>query len=291
LRSIIVMALCLAGLPTLGLNAQAVFGRVLDASTGGPNAVASVSLIKDSVVVASTLADNNGEFQISAPDSGHYQVRAGRFGYVTATGERILLSRGEYVTVEMRLEGHGIALEPLRVTARSRLERGRDGFARRRELGKGWFLTKDSIRARKPTLTTDMFMGIPGLQIRDEPDGRIVVQTLKGHCFVVFANHMSRPLGRSSRVSNVARMGLRSPRGAGSGSGAGSGQVRSLQASGSMNALNRQFTPTDVEGIEVYRSFSEVPAELRGGIRMSEIWPSGFLGACGVALVWSKSAW
>ena len=283
MRSILLMAPALVALPASGLKAQTVFGRVLDATTGTPVAVASISLVKDSAVVATTLADSNGEFRITAPDSGHYQVRAGRIGYVTATGERILLSKGEYVTVEMRLEAHGIALEPLRVTARSRLERGRDGFARRRELGKGWFLTKDSIRARNPTLTTDMFMGIPGLEVIDASDGRVVVRSLKGGCFVIFANHMSRPLGRSNRATNVARMGL-SRR-------AGTGQLRSMQPAGSMNALNNQFTPTDVEGIEVYRSFSEVPAELRGGIRLSEMWPAGYLGACGVALVWSKSAW
>jgi hypothetical protein len=47
----------------------------------------------------------------------------------------------------------------------------------------------------------------------------------------------------------------------------------------------------EVEGIEVYRSFREVPDEIRASIYMSWIWPPEHLGGCGVVIIWTRLGW
>ena len=52
----------------------------------------------------------------------------------------------------------------------------------------------------------------------------------------------------------------------------------------------------DIVGIEVYKSYREVPRELRESIYADLIWPVDVtvktkIGGCGVARVWTKAAW
>ena len=51
--------------------------------------------------------------------------------------------------------------------------------------------------------------------------------------------------------------------------------------------------PRLVEGVEIYRGFDEVPKELLKGLWIGAIWPGNGQPQppCGVAIVWTRSAW
>jgi hypothetical protein len=90
--------------------------------------------------------------------------------------------------------------------------------------------------------------------------------------------------------------------GAGSPGDASTGRCASrLTLSGTFSAADRSrsmaeievddFNLDEIEGIEIYRSFSEIPDELRYSIHLPQIWPSDHLGACGFAIVWTTVSW
>ena len=64
---------------------------------------------------------------------------------------------------------------------------------------------------------------------------------------------------------------------------------------GKRPTLNDLVSVERVVGIEIYRDFSEIPLELRTAGRIAEIWQkggwSGIDSPCGIAWVWTKSAW
>jgi len=79
------------------------------------------------------------------------------------------------------------------------------------------------------------------------------------------------------------------------------GRADMLSLSGTFSAADRSrsmaeievddFNIDEIEGIEIYRSFSEIPDELRYSIYLPQIWPADHLGACGFAIVWTTVSW
>jgi hypothetical protein len=51
------------------------------------------------------------------------------------------------------------------------------------------------------------------------------------------------------------------------------------------------FDPETFEGIEIYRSSSELPDELLSGLRILDLWPMGWPQMCGVAWIWTRAGW
>jgi hypothetical protein len=49
-------------------------------------------------------------------------------------------------------------------------------------------------------------------------------------------------------------------------------------------------TSDDVEAVEIYRDYREIPLELRRSMLGSVVWPDDNF-ACGAALVWTKAGW
>ena len=261
----------LAGLSLLGISpvsAQAIRGRVLEAGSDRPVVAANVSLIDEKGAAAATaVTDSAGSFVIRPPRPAKYWVRAQRLGYVTLLSLAIEFTGSTTPDVTIRLQPRGIPLDTLRVRAeRGELEIGRSQFARRCGSTEAICLTQARIKATGAVWPTDVFNAIPGMAVIDNGRTRTVRSFEGWGCFVIFLNHQTRPL-QSARGGTPAVMHM------------------------------DELVLADIVAIEIYKSFREVPLELRESMLMPEIWPVDLslrrpqIGACGVARVWTKAAW
>jgi hypothetical protein len=125
-----------------------------------------------------------------------------------------------------------------------------------------------------------VFEEVPGLLVR--PLEESIASLIGWQCLVFIYNHAGRPMAFSYR--NLSTLLLR-PTG-----------LRNLDRP---PAGTRGYSPRDlfqievdeVEGIEIYRSFREVPDEIRASIYLSWIWPPEHLGGCGVVIIWTRPGW
>jgi hypothetical protein len=180
------------------LAGQTIRGIVVESRTETPIAFARLALVQaDGTVDASTTADGEGRFRLTA-SAGLYRLTSERLGYASVTDSIRLDAVGE-VLVVVRMAAEAVPLDPIVVVGRSGLERGRDGFERRRSLGRGLFLTVDSIRAREPVVATDAFYSLPGVIVHDDltPGGRrdpIFYTSSGAKCLLIYMDHIVTPL-------------------------------------------------------------------------------------------------
>ena len=187
-------AVALLALTTSPLEAQFVRGLALDAETGQPVAEASITFVAEGRGGAGTTvrSDSLGRFAMAAPEPGGYRLRVRRIGYKEATSGLLVLEEGMAMEVEMRLAPAASALQPLRVFARrSWREWGKDGFERRRALGKGVFLAPDDIDRVDPRLVTDYLRRVPGIQVFYHGGDSTEIRSLRGHrCLRILVNRL-----------------------------------------------------------------------------------------------------
>jgi hypothetical protein len=113
-------------------------------------------------------------------------------------------------------------------------------------MGTGTFLDRDSIALREPRFVWDAFRGVKGIRVGN--DGGI--SAMAGfRCMRTYFNHNLRqsPLG-------------------------------------DLALDTRMILPREIEAIEVYLTYWDIPEELRGSAA-SDTWP------CGLAIVWTKVGW
>ncbi len=265
------------------LQAQRVVGRVVDQSTGDPLPFTYVALLGEGgATVRAAESDRTGFFLLDV-EAGSYRLRATRLGYSEHLSDPLDLRSDETLSVVVRMAVQAIPMPPLEVVARGRDEPGRSGFERRMALGKGVFLTVDSIRARNPVLVSDAFHGIPGVVVF-EGMGPVKVYSMYGaKCFIMFRDHfpVGEPVGTAPdlRLPTSGRPSLFGPTGSG--------------------PINERLKIDWIRGIEIYRDLSEVPQELRTANVISQIWPAGGrvsggrtrYESCGLILIWTDLGW
>ena len=108
----------------------------------------------------------------------------------------------------------------------------------------GNFLTRDDIEKRQSILTTDLFRTIPGLNVAFDGNNYTVQSSRAGN--------MSCPM---------------------------QWYLDGSPFDNSDNSLDQMLRPDDIEGIEIYKSASEVPVQYQGQHA-----------SCGTILVWTKRA-
>jgi hypothetical protein len=234
------------------LHAQRVTGRVIEEGSGQGIGFTQVSLIaSDTAVAARTLADSAGFFVLDGR-IGSFRLRAERLGYATVVSDTIVMQPGEVIDVLLRLSAQAVALAPLEIRARGGLEKGRFGFERRRAMGKGWFMTEDSIMAREPAVATDAFHAIPRVNVSFR--GQISSWT-GAKCLRIFLDNVPIALRRGGEDLNL-------------------------------------FTaPERIRAIEVYRDWYEVPHELRTAGRLFDLTQPRQIVPCGLVWVWTDNGW
>ncbi|CAN5646847.1 hypothetical protein BH23GEM11_BH23GEM11_07470 [soil metagenome] len=288
-----VLLLCL--FYTAPLQAQSVSGRVIDDFTNQPVATATVTLLNAQLAtVGAASSSEGGFFQLRMPASGSYTLRVQRIGYEDHEGRAFEVAAGEHVEVELRLSPAGVRLDPLVVLARRAFEPGREGFARRRELGRGLFLDMITIAVAEPRVATDVFRGLEGVQVVGAVDGgllRFSIGSMRGHrCLAVFLDHAADPI-MIQRSPTAPRLepGVGAMRG---GLAGGGGSLRSEAppefAAWVYGSLDDLVDPSSLRGVEVFRDWTEVPDELRRGIRAQHLLHGGY---CGIVLIWTEIGW
>jgi hypothetical protein len=206
-------------------------------------------------------------------EPGQYTLRIRRIGFQPLTTPVITLALNDVFEGTYRVTPATVRLATERITAKRNLELGRDGFLKRRTLGKGVFLTRSDFGEKNQSEFANLLRDVEGIQV--DADGR-VNSTEGWRCLYFMVNKVM--------VTSV-------PRG--------------IPASTMWPTLE-DLVPSghDVMGIEVYREFGEVPEEFR-----LDAWPGWRPGQravpntrsldrrgasdapCGLVSIWTRAAW
>ena len=149
--------LLLAGLapllfPSSELSAQAVRGRLLDASSAEPVAGALIVLLDAAgSELASTVTSARGTYHLRAPGAGRFRLRAERIGFQSSLSGEITLLAGETATEELTASSSAIVLPVLSVESESechvRPEEGEATYALWEEARKALEITERTATA------------------------------------------------------------------------------------------------------------------------------------------------
>lgn len=243
--------LLLAPLPTEGQ--VLLTGRVVDAVEGTPVPLAVVDLLdSEGDSLATTRADSGGTFRFPRPEGGRFLLRARSLGHDPRVEGPLVLAAGDTVAFDLRLGVAPLALPGLEVTASRRpwyehlVPEGLWTFYGRmeqnRSVGIGRFLTRDELGRWGGTPVALVVGSVPGMSAVREPRGRGYRLAGRGGCApLVFLDGMEVRM-EGTTLDDLVRVDM-------------------------------------LEGVEIYRGPSELPAELYG---------TNFRGACGAVALWTR---
>lgn len=232
-----------------------VTGTVVDDSTGAPVAGARVELYDywgQRRFVRQTSA--NGVFSIELRRAGGYRLRTSRVGYAAAMTPMLWTEGSAFMNVEIRLKSDRVLLAPVTVLvrARARVAPMMDNFNARHRAGIGTFFTREDITRLAPNNLTDLVSTVPGMW----------TSRSGGSAPVLYSRQATRG-GTYCPVQIYVDGRLMNPR-------APNGDVIGM-------TLDEAVLPSSVEGVEIYKGLSTVPAEF-----LSED------ARCGVVAVWTR---
>lgn len=269
---IIVLLALLA--PVSRATAQMLRGQVID-SVGTPVGDVLATLLDSSgATVRSVRSDEAGIVHLVAPRAGTYRATFARIGFTPYTTGKLLLRDGETLIIQIKLTAHPQAVATMIVMARTRREWGRDGWAQRKTLGKGVFLTGDDIRGEKAQSVAEALRVVDGFVVRYRPLPEL--ETLRGNrCLQFMVNSLPMPNIPDEHPSET---------------------------------LDRIMGAERVMGIEVYREYNEVPPVFRS--RAVQVLPTDDRSSpiprrrgsvmtpdtpptrnCGLINIWTRRAW
>jgi hypothetical protein len=235
-------------------SAQRIRALVSDGQTGAavPEALVRVE-DRDGRLLASAFSGTDGIALLQLRGAGTYRVTARRGGYRLGEVAELAVAAPGETAVALRLAPAPVALDTLQVIARSANERGRQGFARRRETSAGVFLDSAYLSRVDARHVNDYLGEVPGIYLdRNNRLGEPRARSTRGwRCMVLLVD--GRPL-----VMQFADGGRR--------------------------RLNDVIGPHHVVSVEVYRAFSEVPPEFRRYAQQE-------MYNCGVYLYWTRAGW
>ena len=217
-----------------------VYGVVKDSSGARVPAV-SVIVVKLGI---QTVTDDSGAFRLDGLPAGPVILQLRRLGYVPA-GIALTLVAAESRELGVVLAQAVETLEAVDVHANA-LRGKMSAFNARRGRGVGTFITRDDIERRQPSKMSQLLRYVAGVYVPQD-------------------NADMRPSG----------VGMR--RAAGLSSQGSCGAQLYVDGQHYPDGRLDDFRPTEVEGIEIYKSASEVPAAFRSRDTM-----------CGVIAIWTR---
>ena len=258
MRSLALIVVLLApGVGATALDAQDpvhVEGTVLDEDTGSPiPAVDLVARGPDGRFLVSTVANDSGQFEFDVQYTAGVQLFASRIGYMDNKTPVLYFDGHTFFELEIRLSPEAVLLAPLEVVARRSTERNPilAGYRSRLDTGMGYYITRDEIEQLKPAFVSDLLGMIPGVRLGSSGSGTRRTVT------------MARTVGHNCRVQ-IFMDGLLVTE-------------RLPTPGGDGVVVDDVVAPESVEGIEVYRGLSTVPAEF--------LTPEA---DCGVIAIWTR---
>ncbi|HEU4642010.1 MAG TPA: carboxypeptidase regulatory-like domain-containing protein, partial [Gemmatimonadaceae bacterium] len=228
-----------AAAPPAPLGSAVVTGTVTS-NAGKPLEGAQVMLLGTRLV---TRTDERGAFRLGGLPAGTQSIEIREIGYAPRRFA-VDLSPHRESRLAAVLDEKAALLSAIEVTAK----KGSDipGFDERKRRGLGTYLTREDIEKRGSIRMTDVLRGLPGVQV--SWDGtEYVVQMAR-----------AAGLGYSCPVQYF---------------------IDGSPFLASLDDIDQTIQPEDVDGIEVYKSASETPAEFQTG---------GNGGACGTIVIWTR---
>jgi hypothetical protein len=239
------ITVCLPLLVGLAVGAPAAFAQQptssISAQVVEQGSQAPVFGARISIVGTSseTTSDSSGHFAFNALPPGLVVLQIRAVGYTPAVFQ-LNLAEGAVLNRAFELTPRVFGLAPLTVEAARRVrERRFEEFRRRMARGIGSFITRADIEKRNPSNLMDMMRTVRG--VRAECHGSDCILRFSGQPNNCEPKYLVDGLPSDSWV------------------------VSSL-------------SPSDVEGIELYRGASELPAEY-----------GGMDAGCGLIMIWTKS--
>ncbi|NIO30300.1 MAG: TonB-dependent receptor plug domain-containing protein [Gemmatimonadetes bacterium] len=243
------ITLCAAGLavvwaPAAGQTVQ-IEGRVIEDGSKLPIEGVRVTLLSiDDRRLEVGYTDELGTFDFVVRYRSGVKVRADRIGYQETLTPTLHFDEHDFFRVEIRMKVDAVLLAPLEVVGRSRsFSPLHADFEHRRLTGSGWYITRTDIEELKPAYVTDLLATVPGMRLLSSGAGHRRIPTFgrKEGCHAqvyVDGFHINRAPGFT---------------------------------------IDDVVLPGSVEGIEVYRGLSSVPAEYLSPEAM-----------CGVVAIWTR---
>lgn len=254
MRALILLSAALALTAAADAAAQdrvRIVGTVTDEQTG--DGIASADVILRNATgrrLRAVATDEAGRFQVLLSRTAAVRIQTVRPGYRPTTTPVLHFDGHEFFEIEIRMDPDVVLLAPLEVVARAGTGRSPvlAGFSQRLSAGTGHYITRLDVQRRRPAYVTDLLADVPGVTLVSSGRGtqRLVrmVRGGAGHCPVqIFLDGrlVTRPTG------------------------------------GAEFSVDDVVSPGSVEGIEVYRGLSTVPAEF--------FTPDA---DCGVVAIWTR---
>jgi len=256
-RTLLLVLLCLFLPDAVGAQVRIV-GRVIEDETEVPISYAEVELRSPGgATLGRTEADELGHFEFYVRRVSAVRLHVERLGYEESTTPVLYFDQHNLLQVEVRLAPDAILLAPLEIVAWAEVIDNalHEGFRNRVETGLGTYITREEVEARNPVRVTDILRDVPGIQLSGGTVG-------------------GRPAIRMGRAANrncatqIWIDGFLINR-------------RGITSGGSLSPMDFRIddmvNPASVEGIEIYRGLSTVPAEFLN--------PDA---DCGVIAIWTK---
>ncbi|MFO7893404.1 MAG: TonB-dependent receptor [Longimicrobiales bacterium] len=259
-HSLALLALLALAIGAADLAAQGrvqIQGTVVEEASGDPiPAVDIVARAPDGRYLLSTMTDDSGHFEVEVQYTDGVQLFASRIGYMKNKTPVLRFDEHTYFEVELRLSPDAVLLAPLKVVSRGVEERSGvlSGYRSRVGTGMGHYITREQIERTDPAFVSDLLAQVPGVRLTSSGSG-----TRR-------AVSMARSVGRNCGVQiymDGVLITKRLPTPTGS---IVDGVV-----------VDEVVAPNSVEGIEVYRGLSTVPAQF--------FTPDA---GCGVIAIWTR---
>jgi len=262
------MAFSLLLAPSTSVAQAVLKGIVRQDSTGFP--LEGVEIIAEGAGKQTT-SDRNGRFILRDLPYGPQPILFRRISF-RPVRRGALLVKGDTARLDVLLISETAQrLEPIAVEARSKppsVMGVREAFEERRRLGFGKFIDSTVLRANQHRRVADLLRAIPGIQlVRGQacspitlmcgPPG-VYARATRGNPVRFVASGRTVPCWSSVIVD---------------------GQVKYRDGASSIPPpeLNSEFSVSELEAIEVYRSSAEYPHEF-----------SGSVGNCGLIVFWTR---
>lgn len=241
------VAICsaLAAMPVSGQE-QAIEGIVAELQRGHPVARAAVLLLDaENSVLAATLTSDSGSFRLEISQPGSYHLRVSRVGYRPTQSASIEVRANTTVQVRVNLRPDAVALEGVTVRGDAALSRELAGFWRRRNQRRGYNFTRADFERLGAATVADVLITVPGYRpvggsiVREEGRARSLSLNFRRCPPVVYVDGYASKFGLWDLFGGLPL--------------------------------------SHIYGVEVFRNWSDVPAEFGGTGRAR----------CGVIVVWT----
>ena len=258
-------------------SAQRIRGRLLDLVSNVPLEGGELTLrAADSVPVSTAFTDENGNWVFELPGPGLFYIEATRFGYQSWVAGPLEVKAEDDLNSVYRLWPQPFQMDPIEVSVQAtRLHLQTAGFYQRQRADFGHFLGPEQIERRRVPRLTDLFQGMPGVTLTSMTTGSAGARFVQlrgsslsqgGFCRPrVFVDGLMYAKGDSRPVDRVE------------GEETELDQMQEVVDQGI--SLDDIGPPSDIAGIEVYRSATQVPVQF-GGTSVETL--------CGAIVIWTR---